>query len=630
MRDQLGFENLYRPPTEQWAALCWLVGASFFAIGSIVGAFAWGFVWPLFTCCVAMTAYRIRAAWQLWSRRYLLSARYFDTVSLSQLQEWVSRNPQHVYLGRGFNWEPTHTHRLKQVLSLDREALAVPAAWRALLRQTATPTNPGQIADPDPKGSTAIHGVRDEERVVSLSLAAQSAQNVVLGTTGAGKTVFLNLVASQAVFRGDTVVVLDPKKSKAIPQTLRAAAARVGRPFVYFDLGRPEQSDAIDMLADYTRVSQLATRVTAQMATQDNFAGFFWMVLYRLAEGMDYIGDKPTLVRLRRYAEMGSDALLEKVIEKWLRTRFKEGLESRLRSAEENLPSGKRKDDAISSRLRAMLSLYEGEVKAGNDLLEINGLVAQVLHNAEHMGKMLASGMPTLTKLTVKPLDDLLSPDPTKFSGDRRIWTFENMVRERAIVYIGLGALADAEISSIVGAMCLANLCAVAATMYDFPEQYPTEQRRSVCVMVDEAAELINPEYIQILNKGREAGVYSWFFLQTIPDLAARLGSTAAAYKALGNANNRFALRVLDPESQKFVSDMFGKGEARSLEVGRNLTIGTEDNVAHFRGGITTKVKVATGENIAPSLTGEVPNLELFAHMQAGEKLKLRIPIVTV
>ena len=66
--------------------------------------------------------------------------------------------------------------------------------------------------------------------------------------------------------------------------------------------------------------------------------------------------------------------------------------------------------------------------------------------------------------------------------------------------------------------------------------------------MTDEASELVNPEYIQILNKGREAGVYSWFFIQTLPDLATRLGSRDAALKMLGNANNRVAMRALDPE----------------------------------------------------------------------------------
>lgn len=629
MRDQLGFENRYRPPLEQWAAVGWFTTAAALAVLAFTGSAQLGMVLPLLAAALVAGGARLRQAVELYRVRHRLELRYFDTVTLSMLEQWVKDRPDEVYLGQGFVWEPSHTHRLRQVMALDRAALRTPRWLAAWLDRQNHVAMAGRLVDRDPKGSTRIHGVRDEEHAITLSLSAQSAQNLVIGTTGAGKTMLLNLVAAQAIFRGETCIILDPKKSRAIPELLRVAAQRAGRPFVYFDLGRPEHSDAIDMLADYTRVSQLATRVTAQMATQDNFAGFFWMVLYRLAEGMDYIGDRPTLLTLRRYAEMGSDALLERVMAKRLAAAYPTDLESRLVKFESELPL-KGKDSELSRRLRAMLRLYEEEVRSGRDILEINGLIAQVLHNGEHMSKMLASGMPTLTKLTAKPLDELLSPDATNVGSTRKIWTFENIVREGAVVYMGLGALGDAEISSIVGAMALANLCAVAANMYDFPEQYPPSARRPVAVMTDEASELVNPEYIQILNKGREAGVYSWFYIQTIPDLATRLGSRDAAYKMLGNANNRFALRALDPESQKFISDMFGKGDSRSLEHSQNVAMGTEDNLAHYKGGISMKVKTTTAEVIPPGITGELPNLEYFGHIQAGLKVKARFPIVTV
>lgn len=626
MLDQLTYENRYRPPLERWSVITWLLSAFALLILAIAGLAPWLVSVVLSAASVAMAAWRFRAMIALLWHRYLLQQRFFETVSVAQLAQWVVDRPSEVYLGKGFEWEPSHTNRLRQVMSLDRAALQIPTWARQHFERTSSEVQ-GRVKDSDPKGSTLIHGVRDHEVPITLSLSAQTAQNLVLGTTGAGKTVALNLIATQAILRGEPTVVLDPKKSKAIPNLLREVAKREGRPFVYFDLGRPEHSDAIDMLADYTRVSQLATRVTANMATQDNFAGFFWMVLYRLAEGMDYIGDRPTLLTLRRYAEMGSESLLEKVMQKRLLALYPEDLESRLSALDAKL-ANKGKDSELGRRLRCMLALYEGEIKAGRDILEINGLIAQVLHNGEHMNKMLASGMPTLTKLTAKPLDELLSPNASDPTNTRKIWTFENIVRERAVVYMGLGALGDAEIASIVGAMSLANICAVAANIYDFPEQYPAESRRPVCLLVDEAAELINPEYIQILNKGREAGVYSWFFLQTIPDLAVRLGSKDAAYKTLGNANNRIALRVLDGESQKFVSEMFGKGDSRALDVKRTTAIGTEDNLAHFRSGVSASVRTTNAENIPPALTGELPNLEFFAHVEAGKKLKGRLPIV--
>jgi len=62
---------------------------------------------------------------------------------------------------------------------------------------------------------------------------------------------------------------------------------------------------------------------------------------------------------------------------------------------------------------------------------------------------------------------------------------------------------------------------------------------------------------IEILNKGAEGGIYTTCALQTLADLAKRLGSEDAARMALGNFNNLIALRSKDRPTQDFVVETF-------------------------------------------------------------------------
>lgn len=63
----------------------------------------------------------------------------------------------------------------------------------------------------------------------------RSIMALVLGATGAGKTVLLVLCALAAIRRGEGVVFIDPKGDDFVLEELRSAAARAGRRFLVMD-----------------------------------------------------------------------------------------------------------------------------------------------------------------------------------------------------------------------------------------------------------------------------------------------------------------------------------------------------------------------------------------------------------
>ena len=67
---------------------------------------------------------------------------------------------------------------------------------------------------------------------------------------------------------------------------------------------------------------------------------------------------------------------------------------------------------------------------------------------------------------------------------------------------------------------------------------------------MDEVSNVINVPLIEILNKH---GIHTTCAMQTIADLAHRMGSVEAAHVVLGNLNNLIALRTKDRMTQDFV-----------------------------------------------------------------------------
>ncbi len=123
---------------------------------------------------------------------------------------------------------------------------------------------------------------------------------LVVGTTGTGKTRLLELLALQAVARGDAVIVVDPKGDDGL---LRRVSGAAGPRFRLFSLPHPGKSVRYNPIGRYRDVREVADRVAALLPASGDalpFRNFAWEIVDTVARELD--GKKPVAFRaLKRH-----------------------------------------------------------------------------------------------------------------------------------------------------------------------------------------------------------------------------------------------------------------------------------------------------------------------------------------
>ena len=240
-------------------------------------------------------------------------------------------------------------------------------------------------------------------------------------------------------------------------------------------------------------------------------------------------------------------------------------------------------------------------------------------HNREHYQKITANLLPVLSMLTSGDLGGSLSPDPFDLADKRPIMNFEKIERGGHVLYMCLDSLPDPSVASAIGALAIADLAARAGMRYNLGVN------RRITLVVDEIANVINQPLIEILNKGAEGGIHSICAMQTLADLAKRLGSEDAARMALGNLNNLFALRSKDRPTQDFIVETFGKTGIHTLRVGINQ--GADTHLGDWSAGKSVQLSESMEERVPVDILGKLPNLQYFGAV-AGRLVKGRFAIL--
>jgi conjugal transfer pilus assembly protein TraD len=131
---------------------------------------------------------------------------------------------------------------------------------------------------------------------------------------------------------------------------------------------------------------------------------------------------------------------------------------------------------------------------------------------------------------------------------------------------------------------------------------------------------------IEILNKGAEGGFYTNCAMQTLADLARRLGSEEAPHMVLSNLNNLIALHSKDRPTQDFIVETFSKTAIHTLRVGINTAADT--HLGDFTSVHTAQVGESLEETAPSDILGKLPNLQYFASVSGGRLIKGRFPIL--
>ena len=513
------------------------------------------------------------------------------------LERRVRAAPDRIWLGWGFEWTATHAQLAHDLLRIGPEQVVKSLEGRM--------------------GAQWIHGLGARERPIRLPISHSEGHLLVVGTTGAGKTRLFDLLVAQAVRRGEPVVIIDPKGDHDLRQSAQRACADHPERFVYFHPAFPTESCRIDPLYSFNRATELASRVAALIPSEtgsDPFKAFSQMAMTHVIQGLLAVQDRPSLIGLRRYLEGGVDALMVRVLETYCGERVP-GWESQARRFVD-----KAKDTA--GRAAGLLRYYQERVRADHPSTVVDGLANLFEHERVHFSKMVASLMPVLTMLTAADLGPLLSPHDSVGADTRPIVAVAEAVERGQVLYIGLDSLSDTMVGSAIGSILIADLAAVAGNRYN-----AGRPERSLNVFVDEAAEVVNDPFIQLLNKGRGARLRLTVATQTFADFAARTGSEAKARQVLGNINNMIVLRALDAETQTYVTDSLPKTTVRSLMTTQGSNSSGTDPLL-FTGNVSERLSEEEADLFPPALLGHLPNFHYIAQFAGGRIVKGRLPIL--
>nr|WP_298059584.1 conjugative transfer system coupling protein TraD [uncultured Halomonas sp.] len=434
-------------------------------------------------------------------------------------------------------------------------------------------------------------------------------------------TRMFDMLISQAILRGEAVIIVDPKGDKELQENARRACEAIGEPerFVSFHPAFPETSVRIDPLRNFTRVTEIASRISALIPSEsggDPFTAFGWQALNNIAQGLIIAEDRPTLAGLRRILEGGASGLVIKAISAYC----DEHVDGWAAKAEVYLQKAKK--DTRDARAMALTQFYYAEVQPEKPSSELEGLLSMFEHDGTHFSKMVANLLPIMNMLTSGELGAMLSPNYDDVSDRRPILDTAKIVDHPHVAYIGLDSLTDNVVASAIGSMILSDLTAVAGDRYNFGED-----NKMVNIFVDEAAEVISDSMITLLNKGRGSKFRLFVATQTFADFAARLGSQEKALQVLGNINNTLALRVKDTETQEYITKGLPTTRVQYVMRSQSMNSHGDEPVLHG-GGQGERLMEEEAELFPSQLLGMLPNLEFIGNISGGRLIKGRLPIL--
>ena len=434
-----------------------------------------------------------------------------------------------------------------------------PAQLQAALPRSTKACYLGKGGPWEAHHSLALHQTASPERGLLRSPArlphaheqwidgALLARNILaVGAPGSGKSSLLVLLAWQAQLRGEGVLVLDPKGARSLQALLVAGAATAGRPCLALSLASDHCQLRYDPFRHCEGAGDIATRVCSLIGGErdDPFRDFCWGVVCTIVEVLLVRGRRPCLRDLRALLPDAGAGLLAD-------------------PAGPPRHSTTPREHAAEQALRAL-----------------------VAHDRTHYRKMTVALLPVLELLCTGPLGRILEGASPRQDLDvtaalpgtaAPLLDLEHCRTQGTSLYIGLDALGHPNAAQALAQLLLEDLASEAARRL---------ASRAACaplhLMVDEAGEVACAPLLQLLGKGREAGVQILLAVQTLADLEWRLEGRAAAQVAYGNAGSWFLFRQLDAFSRRESAARLGelavakpsssRGHSESMHSGHRLS----------------------------------------------------------
>jgi DNA helicase HerA-like ATPase len=156
-----------------------------------------------------------------------------------------------------------------------------------------------------------------------MPLDERNGHTLVLGTTRVGKTRLAEILITQDIRRGDTVIVFDPKGDADLLRRVYAEARRAGRAKTSIcSTSAFRVSARYNAIGSFSRITEVATRIANQLPSEGNsaaFKEFAWRFVNIIARALVALGRRPDYQQVRRYINDIEPLFVEYARESWQR-----------------------------------------------------------------------------------------------------------------------------------------------------------------------------------------------------------------------------------------------------------------------------------------------------------------------
>ena len=504
-----------------------------------------------------------------------------ETISINQLQRIVSEKNT-LFCGQAFEWS-------------DKERQLYKLAHKELGNKI--------------KEGALLHGLGHEK---SFLLPEKFNNNHILiaGTTGAGKTRFIELLLAQKALSKpeEAIIILDPKGDHDLCERVHRLA---GDRFIKVDMLDAEHSIALNLVSDYVISSEVSTRICAllpQSESAQSFTSVSWRAIDAVVKGFEVIGKKPTLKEILIALTTGKDQLAEQAVWQTIRATVPNEADKLASTCQGKV-----------GPMKVLNLFHEYQKLVGLEKVDdrLQKLMTIYSLDSVYLDKMTAALFPILNRLTEAPLNTLLSPDDS-YRGER--YNMKQVIQKAKVLYINLNCLLDQQVGQAVGALCLASLASAAGSLQNHQD---TDAR--INVFIDEASMLSNDVLINLLNKGRSCGFQLVVATQTFSDFEAATGTKAKASEILANTNIKVFLRCLDADTQRFATEALPKTEVIDVTTSHsNRVASDQDSINSISSTAFHNQEVSLVE---AAMLGRLPDMHYFMCLP-DRVMKGRIPFI--
>ncbi|WP_299259653.1 type IV conjugative transfer system coupling protein TraD [uncultured Kushneria sp.] len=601
----------------------------------------------------AFGAWRFRQAWVV--LRYRRNMRRLPRFALPARKVPLSRRS--LWLGKGFKWDAQHTQRLHEAAQPAAKGYVQPSPWYQRARRLEQSMEGGAVGQhiaallrwdsmfnpvrplPPVGGRPALHAVEWREHDVWMPLGERVGHTLVEGTTRVGKTRLAEILITQDIRRGDITICFDPKGDADLMMRMYAEAQKAGRgdEFYIFHLGWPDVSCRYNAVGRFSRLSEVSTRVTGQLSGEGNsaaFRQFAWRFVNIVARARHALGERPSYGQILADV-VNIDAPLMQYVQQMLEQQLP-GSNQKITDIEGKI-NDKNTPRNLQGRHKRVVAIVQYLQQP--DVIEslsdpvLDGLLSAVRYDKTYFDKIVASLLPLLEKLTSGKIAELLSPDYDDIEDERPVIDWQQIIRKKGVVYVGLDALSDFEVAQAVGNSMFADIVSVAGHIYKFGSEdgLPGEggsQKLPINLHCDEFNELMGDEFIPLINKGGGAGIQVTAYTQTLSDIEARIGSTAKAGQVVGNFNNLIMLRVREERTARLLTDQLAK-----VNVSTRLMVSMASDNADvnsdqdFSSSAGDRIGTESVEMLTPNDVINLPKGQAFALLEGGQLWKIRMPL---